>query len=126
MLRNDFETPALKEIFNEYAIFTRATGLALNVEKTEILCFNNARNRNFSFDVNYDGAFFRIRPMEQIKINGIIFKQDADSREQPNVQKVHDAMEKHLKVWSTRGLTLLGRILILKTFAMSQATYLMQ
>ena len=61
-----------------------------------------------------------------IKINGNLFKQDADSREHANVQKVHDAMERHLKVWSTRSLTLLGRIIILKTFAMSQSIYLMQ
>ena len=116
----------IQEIFNEYEIFTKATGLALNVEKTEILCFNKAGNRNFVFNVNYQGTNFQIRPMEKIKINGVIFQQDGDRREQANVQKVADAMERHLKIWSTKNLTLLGKIIIIKTFAMSQATYLMQ
>ena len=35
-------------------------------------------------------------------------------------------MERHLTIWSTRSLTLLGKILILKTFAFSQAIYLLQ
>ena len=121
--RNDV---AIQEIFNEYSIFTRATGLALNVEKTEILCFNHARNNNFSFNVNYGGDIFQIKPLEQIKVNGILFKQDEASREQVNVQKVHDAIERQLKIWSTRNLTLLGRIIVIKTFAKSQAIYLMQ
>ena len=42
------------------------------------------------------------------------------------MQKVYDAMERHLKSWSQRSLTLLGRILIIKTFAMSQSIFLLQ
>ena len=47
-------------------------------------------------------------------------------RELNNVRKSITAMERLLSAWSTRRLTLLGRILIIKTFAVSQIVYLMQ
>ena len=40
--------------------------------------------------------------------------------------KVIDSMDRLLRAWSTRNLTLIGKILIIKTFAVSQAIYLMQ
>ena len=43
-----------------------------------------------------------------------------------NVAKSTTSMERLLRWWSTRRLTLLGKILILKTFAFSQLIYLMQ
>ena len=47
-------------------------------------------------------------------------------RETVNVRCALDAMEKLLRAWSTRSLTLLGRVLIIKTFAISKVIYLMQ
>lgn len=52
--------------------------------------------------------------------------QDQALREEANVKKCIDAMEQHLNMWSTRRLTLVGRILILKTYAISQQIFLMQ
>ena len=42
------------------------------------------------------------------------------------MRQVLDAMERLLRAWSTRRLTLLGRILIIKTFAIAKVIYLMQ
>ena len=113
-------------IFNEYEVFSRASGLVLNADKTEILCFNKLRRSDYVFNVTYQGLNFRITAQEQVKINGIILLQDQVTREEVNVQKVYDSMERHLKTWSQRSLTLLGKILIIKTFAMSQAIFLLQ
>ena len=116
----------IQEIFCEYEEFSKNSGLVLNAEKTDVLCFNNARRSDHQFDVTYIGVSYHLQGLEQIKINGILFRQDPGTRVNENVAKVVAAMEKHLLAWSTRHLTLLGRILIIKTFAVSQAIYLMQ
>ena len=115
----------LQAIFNEYERFSEISGLVLNAEKTEILCFNN-RRENDRFGVHYRGKMYNLESQDQIKINGIIFSQDETRREEVNVRKVLDSMDRLLRMWSTRHLTLLGRILILKTFAISQLIYLCQ
>ena len=119
-------TEGVQAIFSEYEIFSKASGLILNANKTEILCFNKPRRRDFIFNVLYQGENFRLNAQEQVKINGIILLQDEGMREDTNVKKVYDSMERQLKAWSTRSLTLLGKILIIKTFAISQAIFLFQ
>ena len=116
----------VQEIFNEYQAFTSESGLVLNADKTEILMFNKQRQNERRFKVRYNDTDYEISAKEQIKINGIIFQQDLVRREVANVDKVINAMSKHLAQWSRRRLTLLGKILILKTYAISQVIYLMQ
>ena len=67
-----------------------------------------------------------IAAKSRIKINGIWFLQDTEEREDVNVQKRIESTEKILMMWSTRHLSLLGRILIIKTYALSQFVFLMQ
>ena len=91
-----------------------------------MLCFNHDRVVNHVFNVNYLNGTYQLHGLEQVKINGVLFRQDPVLREICNVEKVTNAMEKHLADWSTRHLTLLGKILIIKTFAISQVIYLLQ
>ena len=116
----------VQSIFTEYEGFTNNSGLVLNAEKTEILCFNRARNFNHQFRVNYRGNQFILAAAERIKINGIIMLQDSTRRETINVRQALDAMERLLRAWSTRRLTLIGKVLIAKTFAISKVIYIMQ
>ena len=116
----------VQEIFNEYHTFTEASGLLLNADKTEILMFNGARRGDQNFVFQYKGTNYEITPKERIKINGILFQQDPTQREEANVEKVIKAMTSQLRNWSRRHLTLLGKILILKTFAISQVIFTMQ
>ena len=117
---------AIKQIFKEYEIFSNSSGLVLNAEKTEMLCFNKDRDHQFELNVDYRGARHRIAAVERIKVNGFWLLQDPRVREEVNVQKRIEAMERILMMWSTRHLSLLGRILIIKTFAISQFVYLFQ
>ena len=116
----------INEIFREYEEFSTASGLMLNADKTEIMCFNREKNLNHQFAFNYCGQRYVINGVERLKINGILFMQDQRRREAVNVAKAVESMERLLRVWSTRQLTLTGKILILKTFAVSQTIYLMQ
>ena len=114
------------EVFKVYEEFSTASGLMLNADKTEIMCFNHAKNSNYQFVFDYCQQQFTIDAVERLKINGIIFMQDPRRREATNVTKSLESTERLLRSWSTRRLTLLGKILIIKTFAVSQFVYLMQ
>ena len=116
----------IQEIFNEYESFSNSSGLILNAEKTEILRFRHRRPQKRTFNVSYMGRIYPIETRDGIKVNGILFFQDPRIREERNREKVIEAMQKHLACWSRRHLTLLGKILIIKTFAVSQAIFLMQ
>ena len=56
-------------IFSEYELFSKASGLILNADKTEILSFNAARVINHEFNVTYRGSRYRLQSKEMIKIN---------------------------------------------------------
>ena len=116
----------IQSIFSEYEAFSKNSGLVLNDDKTDVLALNRARRNNYSFDINYLGGMHRLVAKNEVKINGILLLQDPREREARNVAKVVKAMESQLLTWSTRNLTLLGKILIIKTFAVNQVIYLMQ
>ena len=116
----------VQEIFNEYQSFTRESGLLLNADKTEILLFNSRRQTDRTFKIRYNGGEYEIKAQDNLKINGILFRQDPRRREEANVEKVIRAMTSQLRQWSRRHLTLLGKILILKMFAISQVIFTMQ
>ena len=117
---------SIRNIFMEYEKLSEHSGLVLNASKTEILCFNN--NNQYEYDISFDymGEAFAIKSKREVKVNGILFRQDPRKREEVNVAKSVSSMEKLLRTWSTRRLTLLGKILVLKTYAFSQLIYLMQ
>ena len=116
----------VQAVFDEYEKFTSASGLYLNADKTEILCFNRRAFQQQVFRINYNGVSHVLRSKEMIKINGIIMLQNSIRREEVNVAAAVESMEKLLKSWSARRLTLVGRILIIKTFAISKLIYIMQ
>ena len=120
------EDQGVQEIFNEYEEFTKVSGLELNASKTEILCFNERPEIVKNFNVRYNGNIHQLLSMENIKVNGIVLFQSPERCEEVNVAKAIGAMERLLTSWSTRRLTLIGRILVIKTFAISKMIYLMQ
>ena len=117
---------AVQAIFNEYEKFSEASGLVLNASKTEFLNFNHRGLSDQIHDFTYRNEQYSVQSLEQIKVNGIFLLQDTARRELVNVTKARTSMERLLQAWSTRCLTLLGKILIIKTYAISQAIYLMQ
>ena len=122
--KNDVVT--VQSVFDEYELFSNNSGLILNADKTELLFFNRNNDHDKELRIMYRGHQYLLRGMASIKINGIIFQQDPTRREEANVRKAIEAMERLLRTWSTRRLTLIGRILILKTFAISKLIFIMQ
>ena len=117
---------SVKEIFKEYERLTKASGLMLNADKTEIMRLSKNSNQELSYGVRYMGSAFRLKSQAEIKINGILFQQDEQRMRDGNVEEIIRKIKKKLEPWSRRSLSLVGKILLMKTFGVSQIIYLMQ
>ena len=124
IVKND--PKSIQATFSEYGKFSSSSGLILNADKTEMLRFRKLNNTKRTFKVKYMDKEYSLSTTEGIKINGILFFQDPKIREERNVDKVVNAMTKHLTNWSRRHLTLMGKILIAKAYGISQMVFLMQ
>ena len=116
--------PSMKALFEEYERLTNISGLELNADKTELLRLGSEDIK--SYDVAYRSQNHVIKSVNEIKINGLLFQRDRGAMIQRNVNDVVRKMDAQFKSWSRRGLSTLGKILIAKTFGVSQAIYLLQ
>jgi len=110
----------LQLIFNEYQQLSTASGLILNANKTEILC---AHERIYK--ITYQGEEHLLQGRKSVKINGIIFDKNERRMQEDNFILLMDKISKMLAGWSARGLSLLGKILIYKTYGLSQVIYVL-
>ena len=111
----------LQKIFDHYQEMSSVSGLNLNAEKTEIIINGNVDES--VYNMKYNGKSFNITPCEDMKVNGLQIGFDIEIVRQKNFQKVYAAVEKQLRHWSKRHLTLLGKIQIYKTFGLSQILF---
>ena len=117
----------VQEIFLEYERLTRLSGLELNASKTELLRFKSGMAREAAnFNVDYLNKRHRLETAERVKINGIYLQQNHAQMKESNLDSVRRRIEENCAKWSRRRLCLLGKILILKCFGISQVIYLMQ
>jgi len=111
-------------VFDEYQRLTDRSGLTLNADKTEILRLDGGDLRNYN--IHYDNDRIDIETVSLIKICGIVFCSDRLEEYRINVSEKITKFENKLKEWTARNLTLEGKILIVKTFGLSQLIYTMQ
>ena len=115
---------ALQALFDEYERLTAMSGLELNADKTELIRLGS--NDPAHYNVAYMNRNHRISSQDEIKINGILFQRQYEPLIKSNVEAAIKKMDQHFKNWSRRSLSTLGKILITKTFGISQIIYLMQ
>ena len=72
------------------------------------------------------GNSYNLQTKSKIKINGIVFQQNAKMMIDDNVTEAVTKIERVLKSWSMRNFTTLGKILLVKTFGFSQVVYTLQ
>ena len=116
---------SVKQIFHEYERLTNASGLKLNADKTEKLNITspNIAGALASNNVIYCDTRYLIQAQDDIKINGVIFNQNEEMMKKANFEIMKTKMDRHFTEWSKRGLSLLGKIQIVKTFGLSQYLY---
>ena len=79
-----------------------------------------------AYDFTYSNEPHTIHSQPEIKINGILFQRDRLALLDRNVDVAIDRMTQHFQNWSRRNLSTLGKIILAKTFGVSQIIYLLQ
>ena len=95
--------------------FEECSGLKVNDEKTEIFALGN--------NILHEADFPKHNLCEIVKILGIYFGYDERQRDNLNFRKTLRSIKKSINIWKWRGLSLLGRIQILKTFAIPKLMF---
>jgi len=114
----------IQGVFYEYGRLTERSGLELNAEKTEILRLNDSQESELT--ITYLGNNVTLRTVKKIKICGLYFCNDNDEEYKLNVSDKIEKLSYKIKLWTPRHLTTEGKILIIKTFGLSQLIYNMQ
>ncbi len=117
-------TACIQQVFKEYERLTNLSGLELNADKTEILSLHSNEEKLFSFEYNQER--YHIRSVRRIKICGLFYCTDEKEEYELNVIEKHNKLKSKIRAWSHRNWTLEGKILIVKTFGLSQLIYNMQ
>ncbi len=120
------EPSTLKAIFDDYKLFSKLSGIELNIEKTEILKLNLNTNEQPFEPCNFtiDGKI--IKSSESIKICGITFSNNTAVEYQNNILQKISKLEKQIVRWLPRALSVEGKLVIVKTFGLSQLIYSLQ
>ena len=100
---------------------TNQSGIELNASKTKILNFSSGIVVQKNYEIDYLDRRHHLKSVEKTKINGIVLQQSYEDLVETNAKETIRKMDKQLQKWS-----MLGKILICKTFAISQIIYLMQ
>ncbi len=74
-------------------------------------------------NVIYCNTRYLIQAQDDIKINGVTFNQNEAGMKRINFETMKAKMDRHFTEWCKRGLSLLGKIQIVKTFGLSQYLY---
>ena len=110
----------LQRIFDHYQNLTETSGLKLNADKTELIQWASNNDR---FKINYGGNNFELAACTEMKVNGMYISFDYENVNKKNFEKVYRAIESQFLSWSNRYLSLLAKILIFKTFGLSQILF---
>jgi hypothetical protein len=119
---NDNES--INQIFLEYERLTIRSGLELNADKTEIL--NLESNDKLTIRFEYNGLRYVLDTVNGIKICGIYYCNEENKEYRHNVTDKIEKLSNKIRVWTNRHLTMEGKVLIMKTFGLSQLIYNMQ
>ncbi len=116
---------SIQLIINEYLRFSAFSGVKLNIPKTEILICGS-ESITESIEIRDSTNLMQIKSQNKVKICGITFSNDKIIAYNDNILQKIDKLEKQLDLWRSRSLTLQGKILIVKTFGLSQLIYSLQ
>jgi len=117
---------SIKGIFEVYKIFSKLSGIELNLTKTEILKLNVNSVQQYFVPEEIELETSIIRTKESITICGICFSNNTNIEYEKNVLDKIRKMERQLIIWLQRGLSMEGKSLIVKTFGLSQLIYSLQ
>ena len=102
-------------LFNTINLFSTYSGLCINHDKTEILLLGNMEIKASELGVK--------EISKVVKILGVHFTHNPSLFYKMNFETIEKSLRESVKGWSWRGLTLLGRIQVIKSFAIPKILY---
>ena len=109
--------------FKYFDIFTVVSGLKINRDKTEAMWLGKWKKRQ----TNVSNLKWKLFPNNKITLLGITFSSTANVINlEENIEPKIVKIEKIMKMWLLRNLTIFGRITLVKSLIASQFLYLMQ
>ena len=111
----------LQPIFAEYERFSQVSGLVLNADKTEV--FNFTPSPNTASRIRYLGRNYELGRVNQIRVCGIWLASDQELEYKNNVMDKIMIMESMILGWGRRYLSMNGRMIIAKSFLLSQIVF---
>ena len=110
---------SLKATIETLKYFESISGLKVNMEKTRLIWFGSMCNSNkqicSNFDLDWNQGSF--------KVLGITFSTNLFEIPKLNYEGIVGKIKNVLKAWKGRKLTLIGKIKVIKTLALSKLTY---
>ena len=110
------DTESISHLLKLLDQFKTVSGLEVNASKTEAMWFGQWKNRR-------DTPFNISWPVDPICALGVFFSYDATKAAKLNFDEKLRSMEKIFNIWKNRKLTLIGRINIVKTLALSKLIF---
>jgi len=106
---------SLKELKKTLKLFNNISGLKYNCEKTEILPLGRCTTPSDTLGLIWKD--------KKIKILGVIFNK-VEIVDQENYSIILNKLKNKLNMWKMRGLSLIGKIQIIKAYGVSQILYI--
>uniref|UniRef100_A0A3P9JF49 Reverse transcriptase domain-containing protein n=1 Tax=Oryzias latipes TaxID=8090 RepID=A0A3P9JF49_ORYLA len=110
LLKDDAE---VVKALNRIQLFSKASGLKLNISKCEILPVHSCQHQTIE----------AIRVVHEVKYLGVLLSKNTLRREEVNITNRLFDMKKSLSRWLTRDLTVFGRNLLTKAEGVSKIIY---
>jgi exonuclease III len=120
------DVKSIQLVINEYENFSAYSGIKLNVAKTEIMILGSKSDAHQLFNIEHNGNIISIADQKSVCICGITYSNDKSYAYKKNIDEKILKLERQLIIWRQRNLTLEGKILIVKTFGLSQLIYSLQ
>lgn len=116
---NDGNKKSFETLINTLQIFSKCSGLNLNINKSIVLRVGTLKNSTIRFCK--DKKF--IWTSDCANTLGMNFTNDTERNISDNIQKKICEFKNTLKQWQHRKLTLMGKITVIKTFALPKLIY---
>ena len=111
------DVSSAQALFDLLETFKKASGLTINFTKTEGMWIGSSKN-------NKAKPFGIIWPSEPIKALGVFYTYDQKLLLEKNFIENLDKIKKLLNVWSSRGLSIYGKVTIIKSLVIPKFVYL--
>ena len=106
-----------RAFFDLLDTFKLLSGLAINYSKTEGMWIGSCRNNNSKpFGIKW--------PSEPIKALGVYYSYDLTLLREKNFLENLDKIKKLLNLWSSRGLSLYGKVTVIKSLVIPKFVYI--